>query len=78
MVSSERSCTNLSEYSLFKNQNIFFTDKYQFLNEKWKVSGVLFLVFFFKILSKFSDFVNSDNFIGKIDETNSIGIDQVF
>ena len=38
----------------------------QFLGEKLKLSGFYFAFFFFKLLSKFSDFISSDDCIGKI------------
>ena len=58
MVSSERRSRDLSEYTLFKNKKKFY--KNQFLGEIcW------FFCSFFKLLTKFSDFINSDDCIKK-------------
>ena len=66
MVSSERSSSYLSEYSPFNNlKYYYFINKYQFLGEK--LFFLFFLCsFFLKIFPKFSDFVNSDDWIRKI------------
>ena len=64
MVSSDRSSSDRSKYTLF----IF--KKNQFLGEKWKIIGFLFAVHK-EILPKLSDFVNSDDCIGKITSITS-------
>ena len=63
MVSSESSSSDLSEYTLFQIQKLFFfIYKNQFLGEKIEKVG-FFLHFFLGILPKFSDFINSDSCI---------------
>ena len=52
MVSSERSSSDLPEYIL--------SEKNQFLDEKLNL-----LIIFFEIIPKYSDFVNSDDCIGR-------------
>ena len=63
MASSERSSSDLSEYTLFQSKKIFFIYKNPFLGEKWKI--LHFLAVFFQILSKFSDLANFVDYIGK-------------
>ena len=60
MISSERSSSDLSEYTLFQIDKNICMDKNKFLGENWTI-----------LLSKFSDSINSDNCIGK---TTSISI----
>ena len=64
MVSSERSNSNLSESFLFefKKKNVFH--KNQFLGDELKIY-VFLQFFFFKLLPKFSDFINFDDCIWK-------------
>ena len=65
MFSLEKSCSDLSEYTLFQIKNIFFIYKNQFLGENWIFN--FFWAVFFKLLPKFfTDFINSDNCMGKI------------
>ena len=66
MVISERSNSNISKYTPFKIQNIFFYIRNEFLGEKLKNCRVFFCSFFSKYLQKISDFVNSDDCIGKV------------
>ena len=73
MASSERSSSDLPEYTLFQIEKTFFINKNKFLCEKWKYLGYIFAVLFFEMLSKFNDFVNSDDCIGKI-KSKSIGL----
>ena len=61
---SERSSIELSEYILFQIQKIFFIYKNQSIGFKKKIFK-FFLQFFFK-LPKFSDFIYSEDCIGKI------------
>ena len=63
MVSSERSGTDLSDATLLETKKIFLhlkkTNFFICKNEKN-------YDFFLEILPKFSDFANSDDYIGKI------------
>ena len=61
-------------YQLYFNSNFFFY-KNKYLGEKINFLG--FLSFFFEFLPKISNFVNTDNCIGKI-SSNSIWIYPVF
>ena len=61
-VLSERSSSYLSENTLFQKKIIH---KNQLLGEKWKYLG-FFCSFFFKLVLKISNFINSDDRIGKI------------
>ena len=66
MVLSERSRSTLSKSTLFKKKKKFVIYKNKFLGEKWDF--ICFFLQFFSIesLLKYSDFVNSDDWIGKI------------
>ena len=57
MIPSERSSSNLSEFTLFQMENYFLINKNQFLGKRMKT---------FKLLLKVSNFINSDDCIGKI------------
>ena len=73
MVSSERSSSDLTEYIFyFKLEKYYFIYKNNFIDEKW-----IFFAFFFKLLSKFRNFINSDDCIGKI-QSKSIRLYPVF
>ena len=74
MVPSERSCWDLSEYTSFYIKRYFFICKNKFLGEKLEKG---FSAVFSDILSKVSDFVNSDYYIGKI-TSKSIRLQPVF
>ena len=63
MVASERSNSDLSEYTPFQIKNRCI-DKNQFLGEKWKIFFVFAVLII--LLPKFSDFINSDDCMGKI------------
>ena len=59
MVSSNRSSSDLLEYTVFQKKKIYFSIyKNQFSGQKW--------IIFYKILPKFSDFVYYDDYIGTI------------
>ena len=67
MFSPEISSSDISEYILFTNKKYFFIHKNQFLVEKIKnVSFSSAVFFFFKLLPKLIDFINSEDCIGKI------------
>ena len=65
MVSSERSSSDLSEYTYFKIFKYCFIYNNTFLGEK------------LKLMPEFSDFINSDDCIGKI-TSKSIKLFPVF
>ena len=65
MTSSERYYSDLLRYTLFQSKIIFVIYKNQFLVEKWKILG-LFFTDSSEILSKFINFLYSDDCIGKI------------
>ena len=77
MVSSVRSSSDLSECNLFQIEEIFFIYNNQFLFEKIKMFSFFCCSFFFKLLPKHSDYINSDDCIEKI-TTKSIKIYPVF
>ena len=70
MISSEISSSDRSGYTIFQIQ------KYLFFNENVKKLGFSFCSFF-EILQKYSDFVNSNHYIGKI-TSKSIRLQPVF
>ena len=63
MVSSKISGSDLSEYTLYTIKKKFY--KNQILGEKWKIL-CFFCNFFFKLLPKFSYFIDYDDCMGKI------------
>ena len=65
MISSEISSSDHQNIPYFKFKKYFLIFKNQFLGEKRKCLG-LFLHFFLKLLSKVSDFINSNECIGNI------------
>ena len=78
VVSSERPRSDLSEYILSQiKKNIFFIYTKQFLSEKLEICFLFFAFFFLEILPKFSDFINSDDWIGKI-ASKSIRLQPVY
>ena len=66
MVPSDRSSSDLSEYTQFQYLKIFSIYKNRFLGDIIKKICLCLAVFFFKLLSKFNGFINSDDCIGKI------------
>ena len=63
MVSSERSSSDLSEYTQFQIQKYFYIYKDQLIFS-WKKKNIRFFLAVFKeILPNFSDFINSDDCI---------------
>ena len=69
------SSSDISEYTLLQIAITFFIYKKYFLGGKENCT--FFCSFFFEILKKFSDFVNSDDCIGKI-TSKSIRINSDF
>ena len=74
VASSERSSSDLPEYTLFLIQINHFIYNNQFLGEKL---NSLSFAFFFEILPKFSEFVNSDHCEAK-NHIQSIRLQLVF
>ena len=64
IVSSEKSVPDLSQSSLFQNLKIYFIHKNQCLNDK--MEKIKIFCSFSEFLQKLNDFVNSDDWIGKI------------
>ena len=75
-VASKRSSSDLSEYALLHIKKYFFIYENQVLGKEIKKLG-FFMQFFFKFLPKFTDFINSDDCIGKI-TSKSIRMNPVF
>ena len=78
MVLSERSSSDLSEYTLFYFKKIFIHSKKSIFIffEKMRFFRFFHAVYFI-LLPKFTDLINSDNCIGKI-TSKYIRIDPVF
>ena len=74
MRSSEISSSELSEYTPFPPKKYIFIIKNQLLGDNFRF---IFLHFFFEILPKFSDLVNSDDCIGKV-TSNYVSLQQDF
>ena len=74
MVSSERSNADLTEYTLFQILKIFLYPLKSIKNKKLYV----FFAVLHKIIQKFSDFINSDDFIPTISDYNQFLLKEKF